>query len=308
MKCFYHSADLDGYCSGAIVKKEFPDCEMIGINYGDEFPWHTIEDEVVFMVDFSLPTFEEMIELDKNCNYLVWVDHHKTAIEKELEYVEKLKGMPDEILIPIEGLRRIGIGACALVWELLYPDRPIPYGVKLLAEYDVWNHSNPDALPFQYGMRIQDTRPESPIWNNILSDDGSAIIGGVKKTSTHFIRDMCMDGKAILKYQEQYEERYAKRNYFFTILRYRDSDFQYYYKCIAINKALTNSLLFNSVKSDDVDIMIAFCWNGSKQKWLVSLYTEKEDVDVSAVAKHFGGGGHKGAAGFSCNTLPFPLL
>ena len=43
MKCFFHSADLDGHCSGAIVKHKYPDCEMIGINYGQEFPWDTIE-------------------------------------------------------------------------------------------------------------------------------------------------------------------------------------------------------------------------------------------------------------------------
>jgi len=42
MKCFYHSVDLDGHCSGAIVKRAYPDCEMIGINYGDKFPWQQV--------------------------------------------------------------------------------------------------------------------------------------------------------------------------------------------------------------------------------------------------------------------------
>lgn len=37
MYCFYHSKDLDGKCSGAIVKYKFPDCNMIGIDYGDKF-------------------------------------------------------------------------------------------------------------------------------------------------------------------------------------------------------------------------------------------------------------------------------
>jgi len=53
MKCFYHSSDLDGHCSGAIVKQEYADCEMIGIDYGNKFPWDSIEiRETVFMVDF----------------------------------------------------------------------------------------------------------------------------------------------------------------------------------------------------------------------------------------------------------------
>lgn len=301
MKCFYHSADLDGYCSGAIIKKEFTDCEMIGINYGDEFPWDEIKStEVVFMVDFSLPTFEEMIKLKNMCEYLVWIDHHKTAIEKESDYYNKF---PERI--GITGYREIGTGACALVWKFLYPHKPIPSSVKLLAEYDVWDHSNPFTLPFQYGMRIREALPRSPIWDGLLSKDGIAVIGGIKKTTTHLMRDICIEGKAILKYITQYEERYAKGNYFYTKLNTVGDWDTYNYKCIAINKALSNPLLFNSVKTDDVDIMITFCWSGSKEKWLISLYTEKENVDVSAIAKDYGGGGHKGAAGFSCLNLPF---
>ena len=38
MKCFYHSADLDGHCSGAIAKHFDPAYQLIGINYGDPFP------------------------------------------------------------------------------------------------------------------------------------------------------------------------------------------------------------------------------------------------------------------------------
>ena len=37
--CFYHKADLDGVCSAAIVKHFVPECELYGIDYGDEFPW-----------------------------------------------------------------------------------------------------------------------------------------------------------------------------------------------------------------------------------------------------------------------------
>lgn len=310
MKCFYHSADLDGYCSGAIVKKKFKDCEMIGINYGDKFPWEIINDinETIFMVDFSL-RFDDMLGLNDMSN-LIWIDHHKTIIEEELKYITEFPNVD----IAINGLRRIGIGACALVWEFIYPNKEIPYPVRLLAEYDVWNHENPDTLPFQYGMRIQDNKPDSKIWDNVLSEDGSAMIGGIKKTTTHLIRDICMEGGAILKYNKQYEERYAKGNYFYTringIVSLAGGSYhlEYPYKCIAINKALTNSLLFNSVKTDDIDIMIAFCWNGSKSSWLVSLYTDKEEIDVSEIAKKFGGGGHKGAAGFSCDYLPFSLV
>ena len=76
MKCFYHSADLDGHCSGAIVKHKYPECELIGINYGDEFPWDDLDiDDPIYMVDFSLQPFDQMIKLGKHFN-LIWIDHH----------------------------------------------------------------------------------------------------------------------------------------------------------------------------------------------------------------------------------------
>lgn len=280
MKCFYHSADLDGHCSGAIIKKEYTDCEMIGIDYGDEFPWDTIEkDEIVFMVDFCLQPFEQMIRLNGNCE-LIWIDHHKSAMEEETKYCKEKKISYSNR--PIEGLRRIGIGACALVWEFLYPQRQVPYGVKLLAEYDVWNHENPETLPFQYGMRIENTLPDSYIWPTVFSYDNE-----------NFITERILEGGAILRYVDQYNEMYAKGSYFITQFEG--------YKCMAINKGLTNSQLFDSVVNDTIEIMIAFSWR--KEKWIVFLYSSK--VDVSIIAKSYKGGGHKGAAGFSCDTLPF---
>ena len=78
--CFYHSADLDGHCSGAIVRKKYPDVELIGINYGDEFPWEKIPGNLVIMVDFSLQPFDDMVRL-LEMGDIVWIDHHKSAIE-----------------------------------------------------------------------------------------------------------------------------------------------------------------------------------------------------------------------------------
>ena len=103
MKCFYHSADLDGHCSGAIIKRKYPECEMIGINYGQDFPWRSIEaKDQVFMVDFSLQPFTDMIRLQGMCN-LTWVDHHQTAISD----ARKHNFTPD-------GRLAIGMAGCEL--------------------------------------------------------------------------------------------------------------------------------------------------------------------------------------------------
>ena len=75
-------------------------------------------------------------------------------------------------------------------------------------------------------------------------------------------------------------------------------------KCIAVNKLNTNSQLFDSVwNPEEYDAMLTFGYaNG---QWTVSLYSDKDDVNVGEVAKKHGGGGHVGAAGFQTDKLPF---
>jgi len=99
--CFYHKSDLDGVCSAAIVKHFVPDCELFGMEYGDEFPWHLVQpsgivchgsdpsgmpDSVewknrrtVYLVDFSLKP-EDMKRLAEVSN-LIWIDHHQICVD-----------------------------------------------------------------------------------------------------------------------------------------------------------------------------------------------------------------------------------
>jgi len=275
MKCFYHSADLDGHCSGAIVKMKYPVCEMIGINYGDEFPWEAIKQgETVYMVDFSLQPFEKMIRLDNICQ-LIWIDHHISAIDEAIK---------TEWLIDKRKLK-VGIGACQLVYKYLYPGI-VPTFIKLLAEYDVWNHSDPRSLPFQWGMRrFKDTSPENQdLWHSLFDVEQ--------------VQHITEIGGTILEYQQSQDEKYIKACGF-------DVQFEGL-KCIATNKMFTNSMLFTSIwDPEKYDAMLTFGYRNGQ--WTVSLYSDKEDIDVSGTAKTYGGGGHKGASGFQCKELPFDL-
>jgi len=157
----------------------YPDCEMIGINYGDEFPWDSVPiggGEKVFIVDFSLQPFPEMVKLSLHADPLIWIDHHKSAIEDHEEWKHSVNG-------GLLGNYKPGAGACQLVWEYLKGDGHfyiedfqdldrgvIPTFIKLLAEYDVWDHSDPRTLCFQHGMRqIKDTNPEKEgFWRSLF--------------------------------------------------------------------------------------------------------------------------------------------
>ena len=289
MKCFYHSADLDGHCSGAIFKHIFPECETIGINYGQDFPWDKIGDgEAVAMVDFTLQPFEQMERLDKMC-HLIWIDHHKTEIQEA-----RNRG------VNIQGIQRIGIGACALVWEWVKGQDLVhgqmPEAIRLLAEYDVWNHSDPRTLPFQYGFRMNDdTRPDNlDLWRQFICTTPHE-----RLVANGLIAKTVEIGNVILSYENAQNEKFCRAYAFDTELNGN--------KAIACNRGFTNSKVFESVwNPDQYDLMITFCrLKPPAHKWTVSLYSTKPEIDCGVIARKFGGGGHKGAAGFQCDQLPF---
>ena len=279
MKCFYHSADLDGHCSGAIVNNMFFDCQMIGINYGDPFPFDSIEQgEEVYMVDFCLQPFSDMVKLNELCN-LHWIDHHKTAIDEAHKQGFIANG--GQFL-------EIGKAGCELTWEYIYPESILPRSVYLLGRYDVWDHvADESVLPFQYGMRQYPvTLPSNrELWDTLFN-------------SILLIADIVSVGRTILSYESNQNKKFCQAYSF-------ETEFGGH-KAICANRGFTNSQLFDSVYDESKhDLMITFIRKHKAGSWIVSLYSTKESIDCGALAKDHGGGGHKGAAGFQCKEIPF---
>ena len=274
----FHNADADGYCSCAIAMryfKQYPNVSpyYIGMNYDDKLDYNKLEivgKDGLLMCDFSLPA-EEMIALEeKYGDKFIWIDHHISAIneseEKNYSY--------------IRGVRKSGdVAACYLTWDFLFPNYKIPYSIKLISDHDIWNHNDPNSIFYSFGLRNFDIYPTANVefWNKVLDD-----------TNTDRIIDM---GKII----HEYEERQSKnicRGAGVGLIEFEGL------KAVIVNRSNINSLFFNSVVESEYDIMMVFSFKPIKSSWVFSLYTEREDIDVSLIAKKYGGGGHAGAAGF----------
>lgn len=276
MKCFYHSVDLDGKCSAAIIKDMYQQCELFPINYGQPFPIKKIKQrEEVYIVDFTLQPFEQMIELEKYAN-LIWIDHHSSSIEESIS----------RNFQHIKGIRDSRLAACELVWNYIHKS-PIPPCINLLGRYDVWDLTNRDVLPFQYGMRTINSEPTSDIWKQVFN------------SSDEFIYGMISKGRVVLDYLKIDDEEYLHS--FCSEIIFED------YKCLCVNKGKTSSQLFESKWNEDTyDIMMTFCRLPSKL-WTISMYTTKKHINVGRIAKKYRGGGHTQAAGFQCEDLPFDV-
>lgn len=273
MKCFYHKTDLDGHCSGALIKLQYPDCEMIGVDYADYVRDFKVRlGEVVYVVDFRFP-IDEMEWLSSFAK-LHWIDHHKTSIDEAHETGFLASGGQH---------LEIGKAACELVWEYLYPGEKAPVSVWLLGRYDVWDHVDERVMPFQWGMRnFADTLPDQVIfWADVIR-------------SPSYLTEIMNTGRVLLEYQRVQDMKYAKGMAY-------EAEFNGL-RAIIMNKAYANSKAFDAVYDPEKhDVMVMFAIKPGQYKY--TLFCDKPEIDVSAIAKKYGGGGHRGAAGFFSDKI-----
>jgi len=296
IKVYYHAGDMDGWCSGAIVKKFYQDqeieVEMFPINYGDKFLWEVINpDDIVYVVDFSLPE-EEMIKLgnllDDGKGELIWIDHH-IGVSSLFEEV-KCSGMFDT-----------SVAACELTWKYLF-DKEVPRFVELLSAYDCWDHSGRIASwgeieHFQYGFKARATNPKD---STELFWDGWFLFSDLNREVGTYIKDTINVGAGIQKYvEDRFRSELASRSY---------KIYWEGHKCLVINSdPYIANFMTRCNEFADCDIAINYCNNGGKS-WIVNLRTNKKGIDLSEIAKLYKGGGHCGASGFNCRELPFEVL
>lgn len=285
MIAVYHNRDLDGFTSGAIVKKKYPEAKLIGWDYSEPLPdFEQFKGEDVIMIDITFK-IDKIRELEKIVKSLTIIDHHIGFVRDfNREYGNNTPPFNEENLhygnetITYRYIN--GVAACEIGWKHLFPDEPVPYAVTLLGRYDTWRQKEGDweeeTLPFQMGMRLKCNSVES---FPILAFDNGGWMG--------FVDEVLEKGVAILEYQRMENEKYAKGAFEKEIDGLR---------VICLNTTMFSSQAFDSIWDEDkYDLMMPFRYMHGL--WKASLYTTKE-IDCSLIAKARGGGGHKKAAGF----------
>jgi uncharacterized protein len=293
MKCFYHD-DADGICSGfwvassVIINDEDyynNEPEFYEINYRRKFPLEIIRpNEQVYIVDFSIDP-DEMRDLLKKTTNVTWIDHHKTAIEKYADFEYSIRG-----------IRYDGIAACMLTYCYvkhmtncgeghiksfdISMINNAPMFTKLIADSDVFDFKyGDDTRQFFTAFNAYNFEPQSERWN-------------LFKNSENYEMRMIEEGRIMKLYETAWAKDYIKLG-FKTIFEGN--------KCLAVNLGYSGIDFFDSIPDGAYDIFISFAFDGKQH--VVSMYSKK--VDVSWIAKKYGGGGHKMAAGFQCKDLPF---
>ena len=275
--CFHHN-DPDGHASGAIVKYVLGDgVTLIESDYdGTPIPWDLVEQaEQVIVTDFSFPV-DEMKRLAES-RELVWIDHHKSAM---LEF----EGIADDW----PGIRDLSEAACVLTWKYFFPERPVPRAIVLIGDRDIWRWAEEDTGPFGESLYNQDhDANNAAFWKPLLEDD-QAVLAKMIEEGT-WLRENTLRNIDHMMAARSFEVQFEG------------------YQTLAVNTR-GNGDVGNYGRDRGYEIVYTYVdeMQVSGLTTVVTLFSNK--IDVSVIAKRFGGGGHAGAAGFSFprGASPFP--
>ena len=263
---------MDGITSAAIINHFLRDKEAkyYAVNYGDMWDANEVREEVVYVVDFSFP---DMNALNNACKQLIWIDHHKTAMEQQAA------AWNDPA---IEGERNLVYAGCELTWRYMAPTTLIPKIVQYVGDIDMWEFTLKDTIPIAEAANIELTTYNNPMWLRLFNSNFQG----------HQLEILNERGKILLQAKALRIEKAYKSGVDITFngLRAR-----------IINSTTDMSEIGQKVYESGYDLAIV--WRTIGHKVVVSFRSNSHAVDK--IAQQFGGGGHKNAAGA---TLTFEQL
>lgn len=256
-----HHNDADGFGAAYALWTKYGDAATyIPVQYGQPAPAIPEGIEKIYIVDFSYAR-EILLMLSEQYDLTV-IDHHKTA-------EAALKGLPFCIF-------DISKAGCILTWELLWPnDTAPPLLLQYVADRDIWKWELPQSeevnlfiatLPFDFN-----------VW---AAYDNDAL----------FSAEAPPAGRAIKAFRDRQIESTLKNVRMMLLAGHTVP----VVNCSANISEVGNALC---VAYPDAPFSVSYC----DRKEGVRSYSLRSigEFDVSAVAKLFGGGGHRNAAGFT---------
>ena len=284
----YHANCNDGFTAAWLYRKYrlevlSSQTEMVfyPVSYGNPFVfempefWTVAGEKTEFVgiiiLDFSYPRETmEMIarRVEKGeFEFFGCYDHHKTA-------EAACKGVPGCVFDSSQC-------ASAIVNSLLLQQQ-IPL-VDYINDHDLYLHQQPHSLEIKRYLSIVDHNFES--W------------GAVAHCVEHLFDEAVKIGAVIQCAHAKAIERHTKET---ILIRIGEYDNIPLVNCS--DKDLISDL--GHVLSKEHPFSVSFRFRpGLAKPWIFSLRSEENGVDVSMIAKDFGGGGHKHAAGFSLSSL-----
>lgn len=293
--CIYHGNCADGFGAAWVVRKALGDqVEFVAGVYGQEPP--DVTDKDVIIVDFSYK-YDVLARISWRARSIIVLDHHKSAAE------DLAKFPPFHAGVRLDG--RHADGSTALGWESAHAFMSSQNSPAIACCFDMnrsgamlaWHHFFPGQEPPMLLRHIEDrdlwlfkldgTREiqanlfsypyDFEVWDKLMAAD---------------VETLRSDGAAIeRKHHKDIAELVA-------VMKRR--------LVIGGHDVPAASLPY-TLTSDAGHLMaqgepFAACYWDTPEGRVFSLRSTDQGLDVSEIAKQYGGGGHRNASGF---RVPF---
>lgn len=311
----YHKNCADGFGAAFAAWLKLGDeaeyrAEQYGTDYSKSENTFEFEGREVYILDFSFPRgiMEMLFEKAKR---VVWLDHHKTAWESWYGqsaadgYGGRVEDGPNyHIKLDFQK------SGAYLAWEYFHPGIEVPMLIKHIDDYDRWQFKIEGTKAFN--KALWSYAPWSFIdWNTRYMD---AADGSDMREDTH--KQLIAEGAAILRAHDQNVQSVVKGaarscGIVPAIINSVDSynaPWGWWHDDEHGDTCGVNGLAANCPPhlTSDAGHELAnqsgtfgLCWTLGKEGMKANCSLRSNgDYDVSAIAKVFGGGGHKNAAGF----------
>lgn len=277
--CIYHGNCADGFGAAWVVRRALMDVDFHAGVYQDAPP--DTKNRDVILVDFSYkrPVLEEMAAYASS---ILVLDHHKSAAS-DLEFAGHAASSWQQHLMNVyqdrcEGVTRslyalfdMNRSGAGITWDFFFPDEPRPALINHIEDRDLWRFAIPrtreiqaNVFSYPYDFKVWDmlmlARPED------LAKEGEAI------ERKHF--------KDIDELIKVVTRRFVIGGHSVPIAN------------------LPYTLTSDAGHKLAQDEPFAGCYWDTPDGRCFSLRSTDAGMDVSEIAKQYGGGGHRNASGF----------
>jgi len=268
--CFYHAGCPDGLGAAWAVRHAWGDAaDYRARGHDDTVDLDGLDGCQVVYVDFAPPN-DELIELAETAAQLIVLDHHLSArdrIEADPAVDNALAGRGHEIVMDLSH------SGSVLSWNYFAPTEPVPDLLRYVEDQDLWAWKLPESR--EVNAAIGSFPLDFETWDRLAERSAS---------------DLAREGLPLVRNNRTLVQRALHASSRVLL----DGEW-----VEAINATSNRSAIGHELAK-----RAAF-----GRKWgCVYLITGDRvsatlysigDVDVSQTATHFGGGGHRNAAGFS---------
>jgi oligoribonuclease NrnB/cAMP/cGMP phosphodiesterase (DHH superfamily) len=251
--------------------------KFIGVQYDKPMPHFNAGDDL-YILDFSYSP-EAIITAAQHANSITLIDHHQSA-QKEHELYWATHNTPENVKISFD----LNHSGCVLAWQYFFPDKPVPDLLNIIEDHDLWRFKYPStkaimcALHNKTPFKIQ----------NLHKLYGGASLKNIEKM-----------GDLLLEQRNGSIKRLLVKKHPIQLGDYIG---------LGVNAPPEfSNELGHALAHESNTFGTTYQYDGDTQRWWFAIRSTG-DYDVSEVAKQYGGGGHKNAAGFSLDQDHFKTL